>query len=172
MSPITTAEMYTYKDGQALLYTIVYTQLFSTPLEQWPAPAAGTIGLGTIQGQIGVVKTDKVKRDLTIQTQAPISPDGSIKPASHVEDGHEKGPRIGDDKTVGIQLSAELQETLDEISVPVAVKINNNGSGSSDPAGGLSVLENKTAKLRIVDSPSAAGSALALVLAIAAMVVA
>lgn len=35
-----------------------YTQLFTSPLDQWPAPGAGTVGLGTIQGQVGVVKTN------------------------------------------------------------------------------------------------------------------
>jgi hypothetical protein len=37
---------------------IVYTQLFSDVPEQWPTPSSGKIGLGTITGQIGVVKTN------------------------------------------------------------------------------------------------------------------
>lgn len=39
------------------LAPMTYTQLFQAVLDQWPSPSAGTIGLGTIQGQIGVVKT-------------------------------------------------------------------------------------------------------------------
>lgn len=41
---------------------VVYTQLFSAVPDQGLAPASGSIGLGTIQGQIGVVKTAR-KRD-------------------------------------------------------------------------------------------------------------
>lgn len=41
---------------------VVYTQLFTLPVNPWPSVVAGTIGLGTIQGQIGVVKTNH-KRD-------------------------------------------------------------------------------------------------------------
>lgn len=37
----------------------LYTQTFSTPLATWafPAPSSGAIGLGTIKGTIGTVKT-------------------------------------------------------------------------------------------------------------------
>ena len=35
----------------------IYTQLFSAVPEQWPAPSAGSVGLGTITGPVGVVKT-------------------------------------------------------------------------------------------------------------------
>lgn len=40
---------------------VVYTQTFAAVPDQWPSPKAGTIGLGTIQGEIGVIKT-KSKR--------------------------------------------------------------------------------------------------------------
>ncbi|KAK5938389.1 hypothetical protein PMZ80_009359 [Knufia obscura] len=55
MSPVT---LYDMGDGKQ----IPFTQLFVAVLEQWASPSAGTIGLGTIQGEIGVVKT-KDKRD-------------------------------------------------------------------------------------------------------------
>lgn len=55
MSPITT---YGPKNGWP---QVVYTQLFVAVPDQWPSPSAGTIGLGTIQGTVGVVKT-KSKR--------------------------------------------------------------------------------------------------------------
>lgn len=35
----------------------IYTQTFAAVPDQWPSPEAGTIGLGTISGQVGVVKT-------------------------------------------------------------------------------------------------------------------
>lgn len=41
----------------------MYTQLFSAVPDQWPSPTMkGSVGLGTITGQIGVVK--KTKRDV------------------------------------------------------------------------------------------------------------
>lgn len=51
MSPITT---YGPKNGWP---QSIYTQLFVAVPDQWPSPQAGTVGLGSIQGQIGVVKT-------------------------------------------------------------------------------------------------------------------
>lgn len=58
-----------YKGGTAVPVQIVYTQLFRTPLDPWAAPAPGEIGLGTIQGQVGVVKTI-AKRSVAVPTQA------------------------------------------------------------------------------------------------------
>lgn len=55
MSPVTAYSMY---DG--VIRT--YTQTFAAVPVQWPSPSAGTIGLGTIQGTVGVVKTI-TKRD-------------------------------------------------------------------------------------------------------------
>lgn len=42
---------------------VVYSQAFVAVPDQWPSPVAGTIGLGTIQGEVGVVKTSS-KRDI------------------------------------------------------------------------------------------------------------
>lgn len=42
---------------------VVYTQTFAPVPDQGVAPGVGSIGLGTIQGEIGVVKTKKKKRD-------------------------------------------------------------------------------------------------------------
>lgn len=52
MSPVTT---YGPDRGWPL---VVYSQKFSDVPDQWPSPSAGTIGLGTIQGQVGVVKSN------------------------------------------------------------------------------------------------------------------
>lgn len=49
-------------NGVAQQVEVAYTQLFSAVPDQGLAPASGSIGLGTIQGQIGVVKTSR-KRD-------------------------------------------------------------------------------------------------------------
>lgn len=43
---------------------VVYSQAFSEVPDQWPGPSSGQIGLGTIKGTVGVVKSnDKVKRE-------------------------------------------------------------------------------------------------------------
>lgn len=50
-------------NGVAKQVEVVYTQLFSAVPDQGEAPGVGSIGLGTIVGPIGVVKTKK-KRDV------------------------------------------------------------------------------------------------------------
>lgn len=54
--------MYQLVNGVEQQVELAYTQLFSAVPDQGLAPASGSIGLGTIQGQIGVVKTGR-KRD-------------------------------------------------------------------------------------------------------------
>ena len=46
-------------NGVAQQVEVVYTQLFSAVPDQGLAPASGSIGLGTIQGEIGVVRTGR-----------------------------------------------------------------------------------------------------------------
>jgi hypothetical protein len=62
ISPITTYQVYQLVNGVEQQVELAYTQLFSAVPDQGLAPASGSIGLGTIQGQIGVVKTGR-KRD-------------------------------------------------------------------------------------------------------------
>ena len=62
VSPITTVQLNQIVNGVAQQVEVVYTQLFSPVPDQGLAPASGSIGLGTIQGQVGVVKTAR-KRD-------------------------------------------------------------------------------------------------------------
>jgi hypothetical protein len=57
VSPITTIQENQIVNGVAQQVEVVYTQLFSAVPDQGLAPAVGSIGLGTIQGQVGVVKT-------------------------------------------------------------------------------------------------------------------
>ena len=44
-------------NGVAQQLEVVYTQLFSAVPDQGDAPAIGSIGLGTIQGEVGGIKT-------------------------------------------------------------------------------------------------------------------
>ena len=62
LSPITTVQLNQIVNGVAQQVEVVYTQLFSPVPDQGLAPASGSIGLGTIQGEIGVVRTGR-KRD-------------------------------------------------------------------------------------------------------------
>lgn len=55
VSPVTTLTM--MSKGKDI--SVVYTQTFPSVPEQWPSPSSGEIGLGTIQGQIGVPKTKR-----------------------------------------------------------------------------------------------------------------
>lgn len=63
MPSVTAYQMY---DGVAR----VYTQTFPAVPDQWPSPSAGSIGLGTITGQVGVVKTQS-KRGFEAMPTAP-----------------------------------------------------------------------------------------------------
>lgn len=64
ISPITTYYANSMKDGTAVQVPVVYTQTFAPVPDQWPSATAGEIGLGTIQGTVGVVKS---KRSLPTQ---------------------------------------------------------------------------------------------------------
>jgi hypothetical protein len=59
LSPITTVQLNQIVNGVAQQVEVVYTQLFSAVPDQGFAPASGSIGLGTIQGEIGVVRTGR-----------------------------------------------------------------------------------------------------------------
>ena len=96
--------------------------------------------MGTIQGQMGVEKTDKSRRDVAVQTQVLLAATTAAT--------------VGG-QSVGIE---ERHATIPE-GIPERQEHADN------------VLENRTAKSKAVDS-SAAGSALALILAIAVMVIA
>lgn len=66
--PITSYVVHFVTGGQYIAKTVGYTQLFSPVPDQWPSPSAGTIGLGTIQGAVGVVKTKRSE-----PTQEPVA---------------------------------------------------------------------------------------------------
>lgn len=44
---------------------VVYSQAFEPVPDQWEAPVAGTVGLGTIKGEVGVVKTVDKRAEAT-----------------------------------------------------------------------------------------------------------
>ncbi|KAL2426238.1 hypothetical protein ABEF95_001382 [Exophiala dermatitidis] len=69
VSPITTYYIASEISGSQVQVPVVYTQTFPKSYVQWASPTAGEIGLGTIQGTIGVIRTDR-KRSLP--TQAPL----------------------------------------------------------------------------------------------------
>ncbi|KIV93372.1 hypothetical protein PV10_04588 [Exophiala mesophila] len=75
VSPITTYQIDFARSGSVRQLTVVYTQTFNPIPDQWPSPTlTGSIGMGTITGQIGVVKTKR-----SLPTQAPMgSPPNSI----------------------------------------------------------------------------------------------
>ena len=70
VSPITTVQIGYLKNGAYVQVQEIYTQTFALPVDQWPSATQGAIGLGTIQGKIGVVKS---KRDV-MPTQIPTPP--------------------------------------------------------------------------------------------------
>ena len=69
VSPVTTYQMY---EG-ATQVAIVYTQTFASVPDQWPGPSSGSIGLGTVQGTVGVTKTNNDKRDATPTPAADVA---------------------------------------------------------------------------------------------------
>jgi hypothetical protein len=69
VSPITTYQANVVVNGVPQQLEVVYTQLFSGVPDQGLAPASGSIGLGTIQGAVGVVKATR-KRDANPQPTA------------------------------------------------------------------------------------------------------
>ena len=142
ISPITTAVGYSYPGGTPVAYTVIYTQLFTTPLDVWTPAIPGVIGMGTITGEIGVIRTEKVKkRAEALQTQVPVMAAVSVE---------------------GQQPQQQQENTQQEVATPkvvaAAVPSQNNAAVKKGPA-----VDSRTVK---------AGSAMALVLAVAVMVVA
>ena len=61
-NPVTTAEIETVVGGVTKMVPTVYTQTFAGGV-QAPSVKSGSIGMGTLTGKIGVVKTDQAKSD-------------------------------------------------------------------------------------------------------------
>ncbi|RVX75144.1 hypothetical protein B0A52_01421 [Exophiala mesophila] len=80
VSPITTYQIDFARSGSVTQLTVVYTQTFNPIPDQWPSPTlTGSIGMGTITGQIGVVKTKR-----SLPTQAPLGSPPNSTPTEKV----------------------------------------------------------------------------------------
>lgn len=80
VSPITTYQIDLARSGSVTQLIVVYTQTFNPIPDQWPSPSlTGSIGLGTIAGQIGVVKTKR-----SLPTQAPLASSPDTTPTEKV----------------------------------------------------------------------------------------
>ncbi|EXJ55633.1 hypothetical protein A1O7_08562 [Cladophialophora yegresii CBS 114405] len=78
ISPITTYYINSeVAPGSFAQVPVVYTQTFPPVPDQWPSPVPGTIGLGTIQGQIGQVRSSKRAVAMAEPTQAPFAGDSA-----------------------------------------------------------------------------------------------
>ena len=94
VSPVTTLTM--MSSGKNI--NVPYTQTFPRVPEQWPSPSSGEIGLGTIQGQIGVVKTKRsepmeVLAEPTEVPQARWADDEERQPEDETEAAPERRSR-------------------------------------------------------------------------------
>ncbi|OAL23734.1 hypothetical protein AYO20_10939 [Fonsecaea nubica] len=138
ISPITT--YYIEKEvapGDFTQVPVVYTQTFVPIPDQWPSPVAGTIGLGTISGTVGQVRTKR-----SLPTQAPLAEDKSVKDGSananglveETESWTEKLKSVGKEwiellpkgKVEKPTVSEEgLANTLDEeIDIPITIHVD------------------------------------------------
>ncbi|ETN41855.1 uncharacterized protein HMPREF1541_03794 [Cyphellophora europaea CBS 101466] len=70
VSPVTTLTM--MSKGEDI--SVVYTQTFPEVPEQWPSASSGAIGLGTIQGEVGQVKT-KRQEPVSVPAEATGAPE-------------------------------------------------------------------------------------------------
>lgn len=89
VSPVTTYYIQSVVSGSAAQVPVVYTQTFPTVWDPWPGPTAGEIGLGTIQGTVGVVRTNS-KRSLP--TQAPLGEPVSVPVTAKEPEVETQGP--------------------------------------------------------------------------------
>ncbi|KAI9748134.1 MAG: hypothetical protein M1815_003583 [Lichina confinis] len=66
----------TLPDGRITMMQTVYTQTFASVLDQLPSPTPGKIGLGTLTGSVGAVRTEQAKSDAS-RSARPAGPAGS-----------------------------------------------------------------------------------------------
>jgi hypothetical protein len=83
ISPVTTYFVNSeVAPGSFAQVPVVYTQTFPPVPDQWPAAGAGTIGLGTIAGTVGVVKS---KREEPTQAPVVVKGIGAVKKEMEVK---------------------------------------------------------------------------------------
>ncbi|KAI9816884.1 MAG: hypothetical protein M1827_001529 [Pycnora praestabilis] len=61
VDPVTTLWLATVVNGVTTAVQVVYSQAFSSVPSQGPSPASGQIGMGTLTGVIGVLRTDEAR---------------------------------------------------------------------------------------------------------------
>lgn len=115
VSPITTYEIDLNRNGVATRLVVVYTQTFNPIPDQWPLPTqAGTIGLGTIQGEIGVVKTKR-----SLPTQAPLAPSPDPTPSEKAPED-ESSTLMDKLRKAGKEVQDEVEELLNKVKKPAS----------------------------------------------------
>ncbi|KAK5060126.1 hypothetical protein LTR84_010010 [Exophiala bonariae] len=113
VSPITTYQIDGVVNGVATRLNVVYTQTFNPIPDQWPSPTeAGTIGLGTIVGEIGVVKTKR-----SLPTQAPLAESPDPSPTAKSPEA-ENIPLLEKLRKAGKEMQAEVEELLNKVKKP------------------------------------------------------
>jgi hypothetical protein len=80
LSPVTTMFEQHWENGIPTPVQIIYSQSFAAVPDQLPGPMSGSIGLGNINGRIGVVKTQHVARAAT-----PVPEAEKLRPRSGTE---------------------------------------------------------------------------------------
>ncbi|EXJ94249.1 hypothetical protein A1O1_02642 [Capronia coronata CBS 617.96] len=119
VSPVTTYYAGSMISGSQVQVPVVYTQTFPTAYEQWPSPTAGEIGLGTIQGTVGVVKTKR-----SLPTQVPL---GQAVENLHEEEKEQEEdlvhPLLSKLKKAGKEIHDEIVALLNkQKKKPIAVE--------------------------------------------------
>lgn len=113
VSPITTYQIDLVRNGVATRLNVVYTQTFNPIPDQWPSPTeAGTIGLGTIVGEIGVVKTKR-----SLPTQAPLADSPDPSPTVKSPD-NEDIPLLEKLRKAGKEIQEEVEDLLNKVKKP------------------------------------------------------
>lgn len=117
VSPITTYQINLYRSGLESQLNVVYTQTFAPVPDQWPSPTeAGTIGLGTIQGEIGVVKTKR-----SLPTQAPLGASPDSPPTAGAPES-DSIPLLDKLRKMGKEIQEEVEELLNKVKIPALEK--------------------------------------------------
>ncbi|KAI1619955.1 hypothetical protein EDD37DRAFT_181175 [Exophiala viscosa] len=124
ISPVTTYYANSYIDGVQTQVAVVYTQTFAAIPDQWPSYTAGSIGLGTLTGTIGVVKSKR-----SLPTQMPMG-SGAVKMET-AEDGNDRLLPWIMNKLVGAakEEQEKIVETLQEEIEKVKNFVHEEGEG-------------------------------------------
>jgi hypothetical protein len=141
VSPVTTVQLFKYVNGVAQQVAVVYTQTFGGVPDQWPAPTVGTIGLGTIQGDVGQVKT---KRSLPTQVPMGGRPDFTRKLDS--DEKNETVSMLEKVKKVGEKLQSEMIELLKTEKTEPATQSESTANSDRMPEGLVSETGARHAK--------------------------